>query len=323
MKETLQQNQNQHLLIGERSAEGLRERNKYEDTELQMLRHGVIEQLNNETPPVAINLARWEEDVVMMTKLREEFREKPLHIAVFGIATEHGIQSILDFASKNMQAKQTTLVAIDINADILKRVDALKLPNVITLHEDARHVSIPSNAMDLVIRDHVGNCCPPVIDREMDREAVRILRKNGLSITNITTSELLMQSEKRIAVPFSTLLETIGEEGVKQLQTDLFDIEDMKKSGMTNPEAIRGMLLEIEPNNSFAIFGSGETDVQQQVDLIGHGEWFRPISDHIRTWIADGFRVEEIRSKSGFDSHEPKLSCLRHIVLLRNTKGNI
>jgi len=309
--------------MGEQSAEGLRERNRYEETELQMLQHGMTEQLNNETPPVAINLARWIEDTVMMTKLRSEFEGKSLNIAVFGIATEHGIQSILDFATNHMQSKQTSLIAIDINADILARVEALRLPNVITLHEDARHVSIRSDSVDLVIRDHVGNCCPPEVDREMDKEAVRILRRNGFSITNITTSELLTQSKQRTMVSFSTLLDTIGEEGIRKLQTELFDIEDMKKRGMTNPDAIRGMLLEIEPNNSFAIFGSGATDMEQHIDLVGHGEWFRQIDDHIRTWTADEFHIEDIRSKSGFDSHEPKLSCLRHIVLLRNTKGEL
>jgi antitoxin component of RelBE/YafQ-DinJ toxin-antitoxin module len=317
MKELLKPEQNQNILIGEESARGLRERNKYEETELKMQLEGFTAALNTETPPVAINLKKWQEDAVMVEKIQKEFEGKPLRVAVFGIATANGIGSILDFAEKVVHANQTELFAIDINPDILKEVDALRLPNVITLHEDARNTSLTAGSIDLVVRDHIGNCCPPEVDRAIDKEAVRILRKNGLSMTNITTSELLTQSVDRISLPFEVISKKLDENIIRKLQTELFDLNDIAKTTTSNPESIRGLLLEIEPNGSFVIFGSGKIDLTENVDLIGHGEWFRSLNDHIKTWASDGFTIEDIRSRSGTDSHAPKLTCWRHIVLLK------
>jgi SAM-dependent methyltransferase len=313
----------QNSLTGGESARGLRERNRYEETELKMQVDGFTDELNTETPPVAINLVKWQEDTIMVEKLQKELEGKQIHIAVFGIATASGIRSILDFAANVVHASQTQLFAIDINQDILKEVDALGLPNVITLHEDARNLSLPPDSVDLVIRDHIGNCCPPEVDRAVDKEAVRILRNGGLSITNITTSEILTQSENRIMIPFAELTQRLGEDVVLGLQTTFFDLEDIARSTGMNTELLRGLFLEIESGSSFAIFGSGESDLKDNLDLIGHGEWFRTITDHIKTWISDGFVIEDIRSKNGTDSHVPKLSCLRHIVLLKKPRETV
>jgi hypothetical protein len=300
---------------GEDSAGGLRDRSKYEETEQKMQLGKFID--NIDTPPVALNLRKWQEDIVMVEKLQKELKNRPVRVVVFGIATVHGIQSILDFTTNVIHTKQTELFALDINGDILKKVDALGLPNVKTLHEDAQRTSLENDSFDLVIRDHMGNCCPPNIDRGADREAVRILRRNGMSMTNITTSELLVQSVERNLVPYELLSKKFDKLMLQKFQTEFFDLNDIAHSTIVNTEAIRGQLLEIEPNNSFAIFGSGKSDIDEHVDLIGHGDWFRPLCDHVHTWISDGFEIDEIRSRSGTDSHVPKLSCLRHIVLLK------
>jgi len=321
MTELLKPVQNiQESLVGEESARGLRERNKYEETELKMEHEGFTDALNAETPPVAINLKKWQEDSVMVGKLQKELEGKPLRLAVFGIATANGIRSILNFAEKVGHAGQTELFAIDINLDILKEVDALGLPNVTTLHEDARSLSLSNESIDLVIRDHIGNCCPPEVDRAVNKEAIRILRNDGLSMTNITTSELLTQSVDRISVPFRTLSQRVDKSFIRKLQSEFFDLEDIAKIPGSKPEAIRGLLLEIEQNGSFVIFGSGKSDLVENIDIIGHGEWFRSLQDHIKTWTTDGFIIEDVRSRTGLDSHKPKLACWRHLVLLRKEK---
>ena len=304
-------------LTGAESANGLRERTQYELTEATMIAQGVTEAVKNETPPVAINLQLLNEEVGMMQTLRKEFEHKPIRIAVLGIATASGITHILDFARSSLEASKTTLFAVDINPAVLQEVNALALDNVTALHEDARSTSISAESIDLVIRDHVGNCCPPEVDREINKEAIRILRPGGLSITNITTSELLIQSEDRSIIRFSDLQEMAGDEFVAKLQTEFFDLDDIRKNSNHDSEAMRGILLEIERGESFAIFGSGKSDLDEQVDLIGHGEWFRGLPDHIQMWQRDGFFIEHIRSRSGLDSHLPKLHCLRHIVMLR------
>lgn len=315
MKEVLQPIQGEREdLIGEGSARGLRERNQYEKTELKA-KQGSAD--NTDTPPVAINLNKWRKEDEMMQKLHEELEHKPLQIAVFGIATVGGIQSILDFTKEVAPTSQTQLFAIDLNADILNKVDEMGLSNVTTFHENARNTSLHTESIDLVIRDHVGNCCPPEVDRAVNKEAIRVLRKNGLSITNITTSELLAQSKGRILIPFETVAKKLDKEILEQLQNTFFDLHDITNVVGEKAELIRGVLLEIEQWGSFGIFGSGEIDLTENIDLIGHGEWFRKLEDHIDMWTSDGFIIEDIRSQSGLDSHVPKLSCLRHIVLLR------
>jgi len=301
--------------VGGDSANGLRERNNYEVTENKMQCEGFNPDI--ETPPVALNLRKLQEDDAMVEKLQHELDDKPIRIAVFGIATAHGIQSILDFTENVVHAKQPELFAIDINGEILKKVDALRLPNVRTLHEDAQNTSLEAGSVDLLIRDHMGNCCSPSIDRSANKEAVRILRKNGLSITNITTSELIRLSAERTIVPFETVSKELDKSSLQKLQTEFFDLSDIARSSDIETEKVRGLLLEIERGGSFAIFGSGKSDIDENVDIIGHGEWFRTLNDHINTWTSDGFEIEDIRSRSGKDSHVPKLACLRHIVLLK------
>lgn len=304
-------------LHGSESAEGLRQRTQYGQTEDKIHKNGITDEVLNETPPVALNLALLAQDEGMRTKLKRDFEGKSIHIAVFGIATANGIASIVSFAKNELGAVDSSLSAVDINPTVLKEVEGLNIPSVSTLFEDARNTTLRDASVDLLIRDHIGNCCPPAIDRAINKEALRVLRPEGWSITNISTSELLPQSPGRTVIPFSDLLSKSGAEGVQRLQEEFFDLSEITQKSNKNAEALRGILLEIEPNGSFAIFGSGEQDLIQGIDLVGHGEWFRSLNDHIALWKTDGFTIEGIKSRSGFDSHVPKLHCLRHIVLLQ------
>ena len=177
------------------------------------------------------------------------------------------------------------------------------------MERDARNTRLLDSSQDLVLRDHLGNCCPPNIDKAISVEVGRIVKPGGISIVNITTSDLLLESEGRKSVSFEQLQEAFGTEVVKALQDQIYDLEEL--AGIfPNIEAyqLRGLLLEIEPNRSFVVFGE---------DQQGHGEWFRTLEDHLLLWQQTEFEVVEIKSREGLDSHIPPLKCKRHNVVLR------
>lgn len=110
---------------------------------------------------------------------------------------------------------------------------------------------------------------------------------------------------------FDQLQRDLSPEIIKALQTNIYDLSQLKKEFGAGLESLRGKLLEIEPDASFVVFGE---------DSDGHGEWFRTLADHERLWERDSFEILERREREGNDSHQPPLRCRRHNVILRKKR---
>lgn len=294
---------------GYNNGEDFRRTNQYEETQKLHKSSISVDEIDKggHTPTVGINL----EFITRMNSVRwlsEKVRDRNLSVTILGIST---IEGPADFQRllKNLGAGKVSTTAIDISDGIFDGIKETDLDDVRCLQADARDTGLPEASQDINLRDHLGNCCPPVIDREIDQEAARILKPEGVAVVNITTSDLLARSQGRTVIDFDQALGLFGEEITRALQTEIYDLIDLKsKFPMLNTELLRGKILEIEPDGSFVVFGEDEQ---------GHGEWFRRLEDHVLTWENDGFEIVEIQTREGTDGHEPPLECLRHNVILR------
>lgn len=288
-----------------------RQVNEYENTEELFRKKGLTAEIENKTPPVAVNIAHLANMISQESLIEELFtalRKKEITVAILGLSSAQGPRDFQNLL-KGFGVNRVKTIAIDISDGIFGEVMELDLDEVICLQCDARTTPLSSETVDIVLRDHLGNCCPPMIDRTIDEEVTRILTPGGISIVNITTSELLPQSEGREVINFVQLQEEIDKKTLKALQEKIYDLEDFKKMfPRINVEAFRGPIIEIEEGGSFVVFGE---------DLQGHGEWFRSLEDHLSLFKKDGFEIVGMSIREGWDSHKPPLRCQRHNIVLK------
>jgi len=289
------------------NGEQFRKANQYINTQNLFEQLGLTDEIENRTPTVGINIAHLAK-MDSVQRLGEEITGQSLSTTILGISTAEGPRDFQRLL-KGLGAGHISTTAIDISDGIFDEIRQSGLDEITCLLRDARETGLPNNSQDINLRDHLGNCCPPEIDRAIDKEAARILKPNGISIVNITTSDLLLSSQKREKIPFLRLKDELGDRVIHALQNKIYDLEEFKEMfPEISSESLRGMILEIEPKRSFVVFGE---------DPQGHGEWFRSLGDHKKIWQRDGFEVVEINSRQGKDSHNPSLECLRHNVVLR------
>ena len=297
--------------LGEEFGQGLRNASHYQDTQKTLEEEGITEAVLNQTPPVGLNL-RLLTEMPVMQDLKNSLSHQSVNAAILGIAIPEGIPDFQRFLKTALEKNWKQLEVIDIDSEILQQVANLvtqkNLPEVNIRETDARNTGIENSSQQIVLRDHLGNCCPPLIDRQIDKEVHRILTPNGISIVNITTSELLKQSPNRATINFSKLKSITSPEIITALQSDIFNLSQLERMFGKKFGKLRGILLEIEPEKSFVVFGEDET---------GHGEWFRPLNDHLDIFKKDGFQLLAIQSREGNDSHNPPLHCLRHNLILQ------
>lgn len=298
----------------ENSARGLRTASHYEDQQRQLASVGP-ESISG-TPPVGLNL-RILSKMDSVRVLNKEFSGKSVNTVILGLSIAEGAEDFLRFLSISLSADCNSLSIIDIDPEILREVEQRHIPRVTLLNQDARHTTINSESQDLVLRDHLGNCCPPEIDRAINREAVRILKPGGISIVNITTSEFLHNSFFREMIPMEQVIDNLGKRTLSSLRSEIYNFAQLSETAGRKIDSMRGHFIEIEPQ-SFVIFGQDLGG--NGLDPIGHGEWFRPLSDHLQLWQKDGLEIIGLKSRVGEDSHEPPLFCFRHNVVLRKVQ---
>ncbi len=296
--------------LGQEFGRGLRGTSKYEETRAQMEKEGLSHEILNKTPPVGVNLKLLSE-MPGIHALAERINGHPINVAMLGLANIDGAEDTHRFISSALKTIFKTFHIVDIDPDIIASVSKLKQErswgHVIPHLLDARHTQLPDASIDLVIRDHTGNCCPPAIDREIDKETSRILKPGGASIVNISTSELLQTSPNRIITPMTGhRINRLGPV-TDALRSRIYDLAQFKREFGDRMEIHRGNLLEIEQPDGFVVFGE---------DGNGHGEWFRRLGDHIHHWNSLGFSISDMKSRFGADSHIPPLLCFRHNIVL-------
>ena len=296
--------------LGAEFGSGLRATSAYSDTEHMLRQDGLTDTVLNRTPPVGVNLQILA-GMDVMTELRRAI-QTPIAATIVGLANIDGIEDFQKFTQSALATDWSTLQVIDIDPEIISQIaptaQLLGINNIVAMLRDARHTGITRNSQDLVLRDHTGNCCPPAIDCSINREVASILKPGGISIVNITTSEILPSSTGRKIVPHRELEESVGRDCIEALQTRVYDLAQLKGEFGDQLEQTRGALLEIEMPGSFVIFGE---------DPDGHGEWFSPLKDHLQRWEYDGFEVLEMKTREGDDSHVPPLRCRRHNIVMR------
>jgi len=294
--------------LGYTNARGFRDSRDYEGTDDIVEKEGLIEELEEGvTPSILLNIAHLS-TMESIQGLKEELLGESLEVAILGISSARGPKALQDLL-KSLGAGHISTIALDISDGIFAKVEATGLDEIICLQRDARDTGLVGSSQSLVLRDHLGNCCPPNIDRAINVEVERIVKPGGISIVNITTSDLLLESEGRKFIPFEQLQEALGTRIVRALQNQVYDLERLKAmSSGIDTQQLRGSLLEIEPNRSFVVFGENRQ---------GDGEWFRSLEDHLSSWQQTGFEIMEINSREGTDGHYPPLQCKRHNVILR------
>lgn len=293
--------------LGYTDAHEFRVSNQYVDTEQLFIEQGLTEAVENKTPPVCVNIAHLS-TMKSIQELQEGFLGKSLKVTILGISSARGPKDLQDLL-KSIGVSHVSTTALDISDGIFAEVKATGLDEIHCFERDARNTGLVNSSQNFVLRDHLGNCCPPNVDRSINIEVGRIVKPGGISVVNITTSDLLLESKNRVFVPFKELQKVLEIEAVKALQNHVYDLKELSAmfSGIDISQ-LRGLFLEIESNGSFVVFGEGQQ---------GHGEWFRSLEDHLSSWQQTGFEIMEIKSREGLDSHIPPLKCMRHNVVLR------
>ncbi len=284
-----------------------RDANRYIDTQNLFEKLGLSEEVENRTPTVGVNIAHLAR-MNSVQRLGNEINGCDLSVAVLGISIAEGPRDFQRLL-KGLGGGKISTTAVDLSDGIFADIEASGLDDVQCFLRDARTTGLETSSQDFNLRDHIGNCCPPTIDRQIDAEASRILKTGGTSIVNITTSDFLIESQSREVINFNDLRASLGEDILEALKNNIYDLKELGEAfPEINAESLRGLIMEIESNRSFVVFGEDEQ---------GHGEWFRTLEDHKRTWEEDGFEIVEIASRRGKDSHIPPLECERHNVVLR------
>lgn len=287
--------------------------NRYIDTQQLFEELGLSIEVENRTPTVGVNVAHLAR-MPSVQALASEFSGRSLQVVVLGISTAEGPRDFQKLL-KGLGANHISTTAIDISDGIFDEIQVSGLDEVVCLQKDARDTGLPKASQDINLRDHIGNCCPPSIDRSIDKEAARILKPGGIAVVNITTSDDIHSSIGRNVIRFESLRNIVGNVVMQALQSGIYDLEEAKALFPDMDfEMFRGQILEIEPNGSFVVFGE---------DKQGHGEWFRTIEDHEATWQNDGFEIVGMATRKGVDSHEPPLQCVRHNVILRKSVNSL
>lgn len=301
--------------LGREFGQGLRGTSEYERTRARMEQEGLTDEVLNKTPPVGLNLQLLSE-MPGIKSLAQRIGKQPLSIAMLGLASIDGVEDTERFVKHALDTTAAALHVVDIDEDIIGKVDALKkeraMHTVLPRLMDARHSGLADRSVDIIIRDHTGNCCPPEIDRAIDVETARILKPGGTSIVNITTSELLPFSTHREMLDLSNGMR--GRPTVTDaLRRNVYDLRQLTREFGEDLATMRGKLVEIERPGGFVVFGE---------DPNGHGEWFRTLGNHMSFWQRLGFFVSDIKSRFGNDSHTPPLLCMRHNIVLTKKGGD-
>jgi len=298
-----------------------RESNGYEKTLNWMQNHGLTlkslivggtqipDELAEVTPPAIINIAR----VFNMENFKnnmELLKHQPLNIAITGVSTKEG-PFVLEDAFKLIGFQINKTSVFDLDPTILDEIKKVDSQTVACFHKDARETKLETNSQNIVFNDHMGNCCPPEINDDSIKETARVLNPNGLAIISITSSALLGRSKNRPLVPFNLTRQLLDKNTLELLNSSIFDLAQLKQK---NPDLdvnkLKGSIIEISPD-SFVVFDDNPEDPN------GHGEWFKSINDHFSVWSKNNLAVVDINSKDGTDSHNPKLACRRHNVILK------
>ncbi len=324
---------------GTNFGKGLGETSRYEESQQKLdeaIAQGMLaEELLNVTPPVGVNF------LILLKQLQSVGNEALLNkitsilnpdiqAAFLGLAIADGITD-LEKLLKNLTHEQRNSEAIpwnrlhvvDIDSVIIKKVETafsqlIESGRIVPKLADARESGI-ATSLNLTIRDHTDNCCPPFVSQGLNQAAWELTKKGGLALINVTTSELLAQSTQRQIVTTADLRQLLTASNIspdkineifKALCNEVFDLakliekfpelEELKKE-------LRGAIIEIKPN-SFVVFGEDER---------GHGEWFRSWEQHRILWDKTGWNMIFHHQREGNDSHQPPLRCRRHIVLLQ------
>ena len=300
-------------IVGYTSGKEFRDTNRYVNTEEMFRQLGLTDEVENRTPPVAVNIAHLA-TMDAVQRLADEFMGRNLNVAILGISSASGPKDF-ERLVKSLGADFVSTVAVDISDGIFADIEASEMDNVSCLQKDARETGIETETQDIVLRDHIDNCAPPKVSEAIDQETARISKPNGIAIVNVTTREELLKSVDRSFIPFDQLVEAVGEEVIKALQEEIYDLVELRKKfpQLDNSliSQLQGRLLEIEPQGTIAVFGE---------DGIGHGEWFPKLERLVDTWQSDGFEIVGLKSRVGLDSHNPPLKCRRHNVILRHIK---
>jgi hypothetical protein len=293
---------------GSESGAGLRETSRYETTQMALLAGALIETLAGKvTPPVGLNLRILAEQMPFaLQKLAEGLPDKP-ECSLLGLAIVDGIDDVARVLGQVGRTSWSRLNVVEIDEEMVDKVNDRQLPTVQGLLEDARDTSLSSLSQDLIIRDHLGNCCPPEMYAQIEMEVRRLLAPDGFSLVNITTNERLLDSPERETIRLAALENMLGQSAILALRNRIFDLAQLRREFPTiDTTKIRGKILEILPN-SFVVFGEDE---------VGHGEWFSTWEWQMELWQQNGFVIIDHQSRLGQDSHQPPLECVRHIVLL-------
>lgn len=297
--------------LGYSDVKAFRETNQYVETEELFRQLGLTTEVENRTPPVAVNIAHLARmDSVQRLSIDVEGRD--LCVTILGLSSAQGPKDF-ERLLKGLGAGFIKTTVVDISDGIFDDVKKSGLDEVSCIQTDARNSGIETESQDFILRDHIGNCCPPEVDRIISMEASRILRYGGISILNITTSELLALSLNRGIVTFKRLSELVGADVISGLRQHVYDLNDLKETfpRQEDIDLFRGFLIEIEEGGSFVVFGE---------DLQGHGEWFRAIREHILFATQHGMELKEMKSRIGWDSHTPPLKCFRHNIIFEKRR---
>lgn len=303
----MKEKQEHILFVGHETGKGLRETSRYEQTQQAIDTGGITDDVLNKTPPIGLNLELLAQDSEALGFLQQKFANRNFETGVLGLAISAGVRNVRDFLTEKVGSHRGIINVFDIDEEIISEVSQLHGADVIPKLRDARDTGLSSESQDLVIRDHLGNCCPPAIDEAIDAEVARILKPGGIAIVNITTSELLSKSQGRDIVRFDSLHRLVENSLlVERLQEDCYNLKQLIDE-QPFLEVLRSKLVEIQECESFVVFGE---------DSIGHGEWFRSFKSHQELWERDGFVVKKILQRDGTDSHTPPLQCRRQSVIL-------
>jgi len=302
--------------IGFKSGEEFRISNGYTETlrKLAMtgmsleklIEKGLPENLEDNTPPAVFNIIHIFRQQKFLQEI-EKFKGRKLNVAVTGVSTEEGTV-FLNEALKLKGYNPHNNFIIDVDKSILDQISKANIPNFHCIHADARNTGLENQSQDIVFKDHLGNCCPPGINKDTFPEISRILKPDGIAIINITTSDLLPLSKNRKIISQQQLSQFIGSEAIETLKSSIYDLHSLKQNFPNiDINNLKSSILEIAPE-SFVAFSD---------DPQAHCEWFQSLNSHLNSWFNNEFSIIDMKSRHGTDNHQPPLLCQRHNVILR------
>ncbi|AKM79133.1 MAG: hypothetical protein UX85_C0003G0070 [Candidatus Beckwithbacteria bacterium GW2011_GWB1_47_15] len=270
---------------------------------------GPSEEVLNNHPPIGASLATVANIPLVSEKLRNRFTV-PISVTMLGTGTPEEPDQVISFISNSLDVPCRDLRVVDFDNQIITSLRERKSPSITPLLTNATNTEIKDNSQDLVVLDYLLNYNPLAISPLILKEASTILRKGGIAIITLASSENIQTSDLRL-IPYQELLDLINNKVSINDLRKVYRLAELKDRLTSEAlQSIKNTILEILPEGlGYAFFGQDDSET---------GSWFTPFNQSLS--LLQTYGLSMIFCFSYQSRQNTGLTCQKNILILEQAR---